>query len=96
MSAGQCWPRAAPAGERAAGGEEGKFRCPDGWTPHELRHAFASVLVALGCDPSYVIDQPGQSSAAFKLRVYRRAMGQDRASRNAPRELVGGADWAAA
>lgn len=75
--------------------EAGEIPLPDRLTPHKLRHTFASLLVALGCDPGYVMDQLGHTDAGFTLRVYRHGMRRDPASREALRELVGAADWAA-
>ncbi len=68
---------------------------PEHLTPHKLRHTYASLLVALGCDPGYVMDQLGHTNASFTLRVYRHGMRHDRVSREALRELLGAADWAA-
>ncbi len=64
-------------------------------TPHKLRHSYASLLVALGVDPSSVMAQIGHSSPSFTLRVYAHGMRRDQASKQALRELVGGVDWAA-
>lgn len=76
--------------------DRGEAPLPERLTPHKLRHTFASVLVALGCDPGYVMDQLGHTDPTFTLRVYRHGMRRDPASREALRQLVGGADWAAA
>ena len=43
-------------------------------TPHKLRQTFASILVAIGKDPTYVMQQPGHSDPAFALRVYSHMM----------------------
>jgi integrase len=75
--------------------DAGEVPLPERLTPHKLRHTFASVLVALGCDPGYVMDQLGHTDPWFTLRVYRHGMRRDPASRAALRELVGAADWAA-
>jgi len=53
------------------------------------------LLVALGVVPGSVMDQLGRTDPAFTLRVYRHGMRRDRASKDALRILVGGADWAA-
>jgi integrase len=34
---------------------------PLGITPHKLRHTFASILVAIGKDPTYVMQQLGHT-----------------------------------
>ena len=47
---------------------------PRGVTPHKLRHTFASVLIALGRDPRYVMEQLGHTDPKFTLRVYAHAM----------------------
>jgi integrase len=87
----------APAVKRANErlGEAGEVPLPERLTPHKLRHTFASLLVALGVDPGSVMDQLGHTDPGFTLRVYRHGMRRDQASKDALRELVGGADWAA-
>jgi len=47
---------------------------PRGVTPHKLRHTYASVLIALGRDPGYVMEQLGHTDPKFTLRVYAHAM----------------------
>lgn len=47
---------------------------PRGITPHKLRHTFASILVAIGKDPTYVMSQLGHTDPAFTLRVYAHMM----------------------
>ena len=66
------------ANERLA--ERGEAPLPDGLTPHSLRRTFASILVALGNDPVYVMDQMGHTDPKFTLKVYARLMrrGADR------------------
>jgi len=68
---------------------------PAGLSPHKLRHCFASVLVALGNDPAYVMGQLGHTDPVFTLRVYTHMMRRDGGERDALRALVNGADWAA-
>jgi len=75
--------------------KDGHVPLPDGLTPHELRHTFASLLVALGVDSGAVMDQLGHTDPAFTLRVYRHGMRRDAASRAALRELVGLVEWSA-
>ena len=43
---------------------------PLGITPHKLRHTFASILVAIGKDPTYAMQQLGHTDQAFTLRIY--------------------------
>lgn len=63
---------------------------PDRLTPHSLRRTFASVLVALGEDPAYVMSQLGHTDAGFTLSVYAGAMRRRDGERDALRTLVGG------
>ncbi len=67
---------------------------PVGVTCHKLRHTFASILVALGEDPRYVMGQLGHTDPAFTLRLYTHAMRRDDGERERLRALVQGADWA--
>lgn len=60
-------------------------------SPHKLRHTFASILVALGNDPSYVMGQLGHTDPAFTLRVYTHMMRRDAGERDRLRTLVEGA-----
>jgi integrase len=41
--------------------ERGLQPLPLGVTPHKLRHTFASILVAIGKDPTYVMQQLGHT-----------------------------------
>lgn len=50
--------------------ERGQEPLPDGISAHKLRHTFASLLVACGEDPAYVMAQMGHTGPAFTLRVY--------------------------
>ena len=63
---------------------------PAGLSPHKLRHTFASLLVALGNDPAYVMGQLGHTDPAFTLRVYTHMMRRDPGERDRLRELVDG------
>lgn len=63
---------------------------PRGLTTHKLRHAFASILVALGTDPVSVMRQIGHTDPAFTLRVYTHMMSLDPADRERLRALVRG------
>jgi Phage integrase family len=63
-------------------------------TPHKLRHTFASILIALGRDPAYVMGQLGHTDARFTLRVYTHVMRRGDEEREALRALVEGREWA--
>lgn len=54
--------------------ERGELPLTKGLSPHKLRHAFASILVACGTDPASVMRQIGHRSAAFTLDVYTQTM----------------------
>jgi hypothetical protein len=66
---------------------------PKGITPHKLRHTFASVLFAIGKDPTYVMHQLGHTDPAFTLRVYAHMMRRSPEEREALKALVEGHDW---
>jgi integrase len=74
--------------------ERGEHPLPLGVTPHKLRHSFASILVALGRDPSYVMAQLGHTDPAFTLRVYAHAMRFFEDERARLKALVEGVEWA--
>lgn len=63
---------------------------PDGLTAHKLRHTFASVLVALGHDPTSVMAALGHTDAKFTLKVYSHLMRRDPAERARLKALVNG------
>ena len=70
---------------------------PTALTTHKLRHAFASILVALGEDPVSVMRQIGHTDPAFTLRVYAHQMSRDPADRECLWALVqGGGEFGAA
>jgi integrase len=74
--------------------ERGTQPLPLGITPHKLRHTFASILVAIGKDPTYVMQQLGHTDPAFTLRVYAHTMRRSEAERAWLKALVEGHDWA--
>jgi integrase len=74
--------------------ERGLQPLPLGITPHKLRHTFASILVAIGKDPTYVMQQLGHTDPAFTLRVYAHAMRRSDEERERLKALVEGHDWA--
>jgi integrase len=65
---------------------------PDGLTPHSLRRTFASILVALGEDPAYVMAQMGHADPKLTLSVYAREMRRKDGERERLRALVAGAE----
>ena len=74
--------------------ERGLQPLPLGITPHKLRHTFASILVAIGKDPTYVMQQLGHTDPAFTLRVYAHVMRRSEDERERLRALVEGHVWA--
>ena len=54
--------------------KDGLTALPEGLTLHGLRRTFASVLVALGHDPRYVMDQIGHSNPMVTLGIYAQVM----------------------
>jgi integrase len=73
---------------------DGAQPLPRGVTPHKLRHTFASLLIALGRDPAYVMGQLGHTDAKFTLRVYTHVMRRNDDERDRLKALVEGRDWA--
>jgi integrase len=76
--------------------ERGQHPLRRGVTPHKLRHTFASILVALGRDPSYVMAQLGHTDPSFTLRIYAHAMRFSEEERARLKALVEGREWAPA
>jgi integrase len=74
--------------------ERGIQPLPLGITPHKLRHTYASILVAIGKDPTYVMQQLGHTDPAFTLRVYSHMMRRSQDERERLKALVEGHDWA--
>lgn len=70
--------------------ERGARPLPLGITPHKLRHTFASIQVAIGKDPTYVMQQLGHTDPAFTLRVYAHVMRRSDEERQALKALVEG------
>jgi integrase len=66
---------------------------PRGITPHKLRHTFASILVAIGKDPTYVMNQLGHTDPAFTLRVYSHMMRRNPEERERLMALVEAHVW---
>ena len=74
--------------------ERGLRPLPVGITPHKLRHTFASILVAIGKDPTHVMQQLGHTDPAFTLRVYAHMMRRSEEERERLKALVEGHVWA--
>jgi integrase len=70
--------------------ERGQTPLPRALTPHQLRHTFASILVACGEDPASVMAQLGHTDPKFTLRVYTHVMRRDPVDRARLRPLVEG------
>ena len=70
--------------------ERGLQPLPLGITPHKLRHTSASILVAIGKDPTYLMQQLGHTDPAFTLRVYAHVMHRGDDERQGRRALVKG------
>jgi integrase len=73
--------------------ERGLQPMPLGITPHKLRHTFASILVAIGKDPTYAMQQLGHTDPAFTLRVYAHVMRRSEHERERLKALVEGHVW---
>lgn len=76
--------------QRAA---EGQTPLPEGLTLHALRRTCASVLVALGKDPRYVMGQLGHTDPTVTLGIYAQAMNSSDDDRERLRLLVEGSDF---
>jgi hypothetical protein len=63
---------------------------PPKLTPHSLRRTFASILVATGEDPRYVMGQMGHTTAGFTLSIYAREMDRRDGELNRLPALVAG------
>ena len=70
--------------------QRGLVPLPKGLTTHKLRHAFASVLIALGEDPVSVMRQIGHTDPQFTLHVYTHMMSREKAERGRLKALVRG------
>jgi integrase len=70
----------------------GQAPLPPGLTPHGLRHTYASILIALGKNPRYVMAQIGHTDPAFTLRLYTHEMERRDNEQQRLQQLVEGAD----
>lgn len=66
---------------------------PEEVTPHSLRRTLASILVAVGEDPAYVVAQMGHADPKLTLSVYAREMRRKDGERERLRALVAGTEW---
>ena len=57
---------------------EGKMLLPDKVTPHALRRTFASIALAAGRDPRWVMAQLGHTDARLTLNVYAQVVQRQR------------------
>lgn len=57
---------------------DGKMLLPDKVTPHTLRRTFASLALAAGRDPRWVMAQLGHTDARLTLNVYAQVMQRQR------------------
>lgn len=73
---------------------DGFVPLPDGLTPHGLRHTYASILIALGKNPRYVMGQIGHTDPGFTLRLYTHAMQSEDSEEDRLRALVDATEWA--
>lgn len=74
--------------------KSGKAQMSERVTPHSLRRTFASVLVAIGEDPAYVMNQLGHTDPSFTLKVYAQLMTGRNGERERIKAMVNGEDWA--
>lgn len=74
--------------------ENGLATMSDRITPHSLRRTFASILIAIGEDPVYVMNQLGHTEPAFTLKVYAQMMNTRSGERERIKALVNGEVWA--
>ena len=72
---------------------DGQTPLPEGLTLHALRRTCASVLVALGKDPRYVMAQLGHTDPTVTLGIYAQAMTSRDEDRERLRSLVEGGDF---
>jgi integrase len=85
-------PAVARANERLD--RDGIERLPERLTPHSLRRTFASILVAIGEDPEYVMTATGHTDPGLTLRIYAHQMRRRDGERERLKALVDGAELA--
>lgn len=67
---------------------EGRMLLPDKVTPHTLRRTFASLALAAGRDPRWVMAQLGHTDARLTLNVYAQVMQRQRVNEAAIWQLM--------
>jgi integrase len=75
--------------------DDGHAPLPEGLTLHKLRHTCCSLLFVCGYELPRVMAMLGHADATTTLRVYAHVMAAGDEDREALRQLVRGADWAA-
>lgn len=70
--------------------DAGRTPLPERLTSHSLRRTYASLLVASGEDPTYVMDQLGHSDPKLTLRIYSHTMRRRDGERERLHALVTG------
>jgi integrase len=75
--------------DKADKGRGDSRRIPDGITPHSLRRTYASLALAAGDDPRFVMGQLGHTDARFTLSVYAQILQRKRTDKALIQSLVG-------
>lgn len=68
--------------------KDGRMLLPDKVTPHTLRRTFASLALAAGRDPRWVMGQLGHTDARLTLNVYAQVMQRQRVDEALIRRLM--------
>lgn len=68
--------------------KDGRMLLPDKVTPHTLRRTFASLALAGGRDPRWVMGQLGHTDARLTLNVYAQVMQRQRVDESLIRQLM--------
>jgi integrase len=68
--------------------KEGRMLLPEKVTPHTLRRTFASLALAAGRDPRWVMGQLGHTDARLTLNVYAQVMQRHRVDEALIRQLM--------
>lgn len=74
--------------------QQGLPQLPEPLTPHSLRRTFISILLALGHEVPYVMEQAGHADPKVTLGIYARVMRRTADDKAALRALVEGTVWA--
>lgn len=73
---------------------QGLPQLPEPLTPHSLRRTFISILLALGHEVPYVMEQAGHADPKVTLGIYARVMRRTPEDKAQLRALVEGTVWA--